>query len=320
MQTDANAAASQDYSSISPSAYALLLMKGDTDIPFAREAAGMLKAATGDQDKGLPKFGSNPIDYWTRVMHFESRYWSIDQLLADLPYTNILELSSGFSFRGLALSRQRPVFYIDTDLPGVITGKQRFIDALIAGPGAGDGHAATDEAKHTGSGSPPTPPPGHCELQPLNVLDDAAFRAVIARFPPGPIAILNEGLLVYLNNAEKEILCQNIRECLLARGGCWITADIYVQRPAGDPLAAQSESYRQWEEQHQIEEKKFKNFADAATFFRRMGFTVDKEARPNYDRLTSLARLREAGGPAAIEQLRQPARPRLHATLRLLAS
>jgi hypothetical protein len=99
----------------------------------------------------------------------------------------------------------------------------------------------------------------------------------------------------------------------------WITADIYLQRPADAPPIAQSESYRQWEEQHQIEEKKFKNFADAATFFRRMGFTVDKEARPNYDRLTSLARLREAAGPAAIERLRQPGRTRLHATWRLTA-
>jgi hypothetical protein len=51
-----------------------------------------------------------------------------------------------------------------------------------------------------------------------------------------------------------------------------------------------------------------------------MGFTVDKEAQPNYDRLTSLARLRDTGGPAVIEQLRRPGRPRLHATWRLLAS
>jgi O-methyltransferase involved in polyketide biosynthesis len=208
MQTD-DTAASQDYASISPSAYALLLMKGDTDIPFAREAATLLKKRTPDnRNTDPPKFGSSPADYWIRVMHFESRYWSIDQLLADLPYTNILELSSGFSFRGLSLSRNRPIFYIDTDLPGVIAGKQRFVDALVAGA--------------------PTPPPGHYELQALNVLDAAAFREVIARFPPGPIAILNEGLLVYLNNAEKEILCQNIRECLLARGGRWITADIYL--------------------------------------------------------------------------------------------
>ena len=315
MQVDNNAAAaSHDYTSISPSAYRLLLMKGDTDIPYAREAAALLKRTAGERAGGLPKFGSSPVDYWTRVMHFESRYWSIDQLLADLPYTNILELSSGFSFRGLALSHQRPVFYIDTDLEGVIAGKQRFVDALVGGS------ADPEVAKHAGAERPPTNPPGHYALQALNVLDAAAFREVVARFPPGPIAIVNEGLLVYLDPVEKESLCQNIRECLLARGGCWITADIYLRRPAGTPPVVQDESYRRWQEQHKIEEKKFNNIQDAEAFFRRMGFTVDKEARPNYERLISLARLLEAGGLAAVEQLRQSGRPRLHATWRLLAS
>ena len=325
MQVDNNAAAaSHDYTSISPSAYRLLLMKGDTDIPYAREAAALLKRTSGERAGGLPKFGSSPVDYWTRVMHFESRYWSIDQLLADLPYTNILELSSGFSFRGLALSRRQPVFYIDTDLEGVIAGKQRFVDALVADE-AGTGEAAVGEtgagdAKHAGAERPSTDPPGHYALQALNVLDADAFRAVVAHFPPGPIAIVNEGLLVYLDPAEKETLCQNIRECLLARGGCWITADIYLQRPAGAPPVVQNESYSRWQEQHKIEEKKFNNIQDAEAFFQRMGFTVDKEAQPNYARLTSLARLLEAAGPAAIEQLRQTGRPRLHATWRLEVS
>jgi O-methyltransferase involved in polyketide biosynthesis len=297
---DNAAAASRDYTAISPSAYALLMMKGETSIPFAREAAALLKRTAGEQLGGPPHFGSSPADYWTRVMHFENRYWSIDQLLEDQPFTNILELSSGFSFRGLALSRQRPVFYIDTDLEGVIAGKQRFVDALVTG--------ATP------------PPPGHYELQALNVLDAAAFRAVVARFPPGPIAIVNEGLLVYLDAVEKETLCQHIRECLLARGGCWITADIYLQRPAGAPPTVESKSYRKWASQHQIEDKKFKSLADAEAFFRRMGFTVDREAQPNYARLTSLTRLREEGGPAAIEHLRRHRGPRLHTTWRLLAS
>jgi hypothetical protein len=309
----------QYYESISPSAYSLLMMKGHTNIPFAREAAALLKNASKGQDMFTSDFGLGAANYWITLMHFESRYWSIDQLLDDCPYTNILELSSGFSFRGLALSRRRPVFYIDSDLEGVIAGKQRFVDALTKDSPA--------EAK------------GHYELQPLNVLDPAAFKNIIARssselrssllldrnlrfarFPPGPIAIVNEGLLVYLDNAEKEGLCQNIRECLLTRGGCWITADVYLQRQAGDPLPAQSEASRQWHAQHKIEEKKFNSFQEAEAFFNRMGFAMDKEARPDYERLSSLARLREAGGNSAIDYLRQPGRARRHATWRLVTS
>ena len=294
---DNKTAPSHDYSAISPSAYALLMMKGHTNIPFAREAATLLENAGKGQDLFTSDFGLGSANYWLTVMHFESRYWSIDQLLDDQPYTNILELSSGFSFRGLALSRKQQVFYIDTDLEGVIAGKQRFVDALGAGEAL-----------------------GHYELQPLNVLDPAAFKNIIARFPPGPIAIVNEGLLVYLDQQEKELLCQNIREALLNRGGCWITADVYLQKQAGDPSPVQSESSRQWHEQHKIEEKKFISFQEAQSFFQRMGFSLDKEARPNYDRLSALTRLREAGGTSAIDYLRQPGRARQHATWRLMAA
>jgi hypothetical protein len=314
-------AASHDFSAISPSAYTLLMMKGHTNIPYAREAAALLENTSKGQDMFTSDFGMGSANYWITLMHFESRYWSIDQLLDDQPFTNILELSSGFSFRGLALSRHQPVFYIDTDLEGVIAGKQRFVDALTARNPAGRDPAGRDRAaRATKADGNAKNPPGHYELQPLNVLDPAAFRKIIARFPPGPIAIVNEGLLVYLDNAEKERLGQNIRDSLLTRGGCWITADIYLQRQAGDTLPVQSETSRQWHEQHKIEEKKFNNFQEAKSFFHRMGFTVDKEARPNYDRLSSLARLREAGGAEAIAYLRQPGRPRLHATWRLLAS
>jgi hypothetical protein len=294
---DKHTATGHDYSAISPSAYALLMMKGHTHIPFAREVAALLENVSKDEKMFSSDFGLGAANYWITVMHFESRYWSIDQLLEDQPYTNILELSSGFSFRGLALSRKQQVFYLDTDLEDVIAGKQRFVDALAA-----------------------REPPGHYELQPLNVLDPVAFKKIIARFPPGPIAIVNEGLLVYLDDTEKELLCQNIRDCLLTRGGCWITADIYIKRQPGDPLPAQSDASRQWHEQHKIEEKKFNNFQEAASFFHRMGFTVDKQAQPNYERLSSLKRLREAGGTSAIDYLRQPGRARLHATWRLVTN
>ncbi len=287
--------APRDPASISPSAYALLAMKGHTSIPFAREAAALLE----NYGQFTPDLADKPEEYWNRILHFESRYWSIDQLLGDQPATNILELSSGFSFRGLALSRNLPVYYIDTDLPGVIEGKQRFVNALTAG-----------ETSQTA---------GHYELQPLNVLDGPAFQTLVQRFPPGPVSIVNEGLLVYLDATEKEQLCQTIRKILLARGGCWITADIYIKKPEGDPLENTSASFRQWSEQHKIEEKKFGSFQLARDFFERMGFTVEKEAKPDYSRLTALTHLAKNAGPDAIERLRQPGRTRLHATWRLVA-
>jgi hypothetical protein len=286
----------EDPSTISPSAYALLKMKSTTGIPYAREAAALLEsAASANLDST-----ADPVEYWTRVMHFESRYWSINQLLADQTPTNILEISSGFSFRGLDLSNKKPVYYIDTDLPNIITGKQKFIDAFTA-----ESAAAASAA-----------PLGHYELQPLNVLDPVAFEEVINKFPPGPLTIVNEGLLVYLDDNQKSQLCANIRKALLTRGGAWITADIYIKRK--DPENEKSNApWRQWSHKHQLEEKKFESFHAAEAFFKSQGFNVEKEATPDYSGLTSFSQFLKTAGEQALNELRRPGKPRLHATWRL---
>jgi hypothetical protein len=91
----------KDFISISPSAKALLLLKGLTDIPFARDTAELISFPK----KYAPDFTNKDFAFWKRVVHFEQRYWSIDKALSFLPTNNFLELSSGFSFRGLDMSR-----------------------------------------------------------------------------------------------------------------------------------------------------------------------------------------------------------------------
>ncbi len=294
---------------ISPSAYALLMMKSHTSIPYAREAAALSlatqsatatalaaaptpPASTPTPGASAPPSAVDPVDYWTRVLHFESRYWSINQLLEDLTATNILEISSGFSFRGLDLSNKLPVYYIDTDLPNIITGKQRFIDAFTTNQ----------------------PTPGHYELYPLNALDPIAFQEIVNKFPPGPLTIVNEGLLVYLDDAQKQQLAANIRKALLARGGRWITADIYIRRKEAH---RKNDAWQQWSKEHGLEEKKFESFQQAETFFQNAGFIKEKEATQDYSRLTSFPQFLKATSPEALNELRRPGRPRIHATWRL---
>jgi O-methyltransferase involved in polyketide biosynthesis len=234
-------------------------------------------------------------------MHFESRYQSINQLLEELTATNILEISSGFSFRGLDLSRKKNVFYIDTDLPDIVAGKQHFIDALAAPAAAPTGHA---------------PAPGHYELCPLNALDPAAFDEVVKKFPPGPLTIINEGLLVYLDAKEKAQLCANIRRALLTRSGYWITGDIYLKRQQDDE--EKNAAWRQWSREHNLEEKKFASFGEAENFFHDNGFEKEKEATQDYPRLTSFPQFLKAAGTRTLNELRRTGRPRQHATWRLV--
>ena len=283
----------KDYSTISPSAKSLLLLKGYTNIPYAREMAALMPGAeVFDLD-----FGAKDLWFWLRVVHFELRYWSIDQLLQQAGNKNMLELSSGYSFRGLALcAKDAGIHYIDTDLPDVVATKRDLMAQLQLG---------------NDLQSP-------FELLPLNALDEPAFRRVVEKFGAGPLGIVNEGLLMYLNLEEKRRLCRTIHAVLKQRGGCWITADIYVKRPAEIRIEIpQSEGERRFFAQHHIEENKFDSYEAARAFFAEQGFEVVAEAVPDYQALSVLPQLL-AALPAEARNRQEPP-PKVQATWMLRA-
>ncbi len=279
----------KNYSSISPTAKLLLLSKGYTDIPFAKETAELISRP----DVYTLRPESIDITAAMRMVHFELRYKSIDQLLAGLDIHNILELSSGFSFRGLAAVQDKPVTYIDTDLPELIATKQQMAAELQT-----DLH-----------------PKGKLEILPLNALDETAFREIVGKFPAGELAIVNEGLLMYLEWEEKKNLCSIIRSVLQERGGYWITADVYVKMRDSYPQMNTNDELEKYLEQHKVEEKKFDSFEHAAAFFNEQGFVVNKEAEEDYMAMGSIKYVIANLTP---EQLANPGKPpRIQATWRL---
>jgi len=254
----------RDYSTISPSAKALLLLKGLTNIPFARQAAELMM----QPEKYEPDFEKKDFGFWARVVHFESRYWSIDQLLADVPIKNILEISSGFSFRGLAAVKQDGVHYIDTDLPEVIALKQEYIEALQ---------------------SENPNPNSKLEVLPLNALDEKAFEEIVSHFPANePIVIVNEGLLMYLGMDEKKQLFKIIHNILDKRGGYWITADIYLKQRQQISGLEMDDQLSRFFEQHKVREQMFESFEEAEKLFNDNGFIIDKKAGRDPDKLSTL--------------------------------
>jgi len=279
----------RNYNTISPSARALLLMKAHTTIPFAREAAGLIQRPEPFE----PDFSNRQAGFWIRVMHFEARYWSINQLLPG-DATNILELSSGFSFRGLALATDRPVYYIDTDLPDLIATKQPMVKELAGALR------------------------GHYELRALNALDTPTFNSIVASFPAGPLVIVNEGLLMYLGIEEKRQLCRQIRSVLAERGGYWITADVYLRRDLpDDPELSQGDTLREFLEQHRVKDNMFESFEAAGAFFASEGLVLDKEFEPDYMSLTSLPHFLASCSPQLLERLRANMIGKVHTTWRL---
>lgn len=280
--------AHRDYSTISPTAKSLLLLKGVTAIPYAKEAAQLMLAPLPYQ----MNTDSKDLSFWLRVVHFEDRYWSINQLLDELPAKNVLELSSGFSFRGLETVKQPGYHYIDTDLPEVIALKKEFVAALEK-----------------------QPPAGVLEVLPLNALDEAQFMETVNRFPEDPLVIVNEGLLMYLDDTEKEKLCNIIRRVLQQRRGYWITADIYVKRDAATNEIKRDEQWKAFYAQHQIHEKMFDSFEAAEIFFRKMGFEIEKVAARDHARLTGLPHVVENATEEQLHKMR--AAGRIRATWRL---
>jgi O-methyltransferase involved in polyketide biosynthesis len=251
----------KDFTSVSPSAWLLLLMKAETTIPFASESVKWLPQP--ENVFHLPK--EKNLMYWARVLHFEERYQSISHLLNDIKSHNMLELSSGFNFRGLDMTeKNNNLHYIDSDLPGIVTVKRTVVDKLRPFKNSQSTY----------------------ELIPLNVLDKEAFKNIAKRFDNDPLTIVNEGILMYLNQTEKEILCRNIRETLEPRGGSWITADIYFRKPM-EETKQPGDSFDEFLDKHRVWENMFIDETDARQFFESMGFTIDLMHEPDFEAQTS---------------------------------
>jgi O-methyltransferase involved in polyketide biosynthesis len=272
----------RDFTSISPSAKWMLLWKGYTNIPFARKVAELLEYP----NKYTPDYKKRDYTFWASTMALEKRYWSIDKLLNDLDIKNILEISSGYSLRSLAYAQKNEVHYIDTDLPEVIATKKELIYCI-------DKDELDTNAK--------------LEVLPLNVLDKSDFQAIVGHFSQGPVVIVNEGLLQYLNREEKEKLCSIIHDILMERGGYWITADIQTKNKESKLDLKFSDEIKDFNNQQNIETNTFETFLEMELFFKEMGFLIDKEADIKYSEMSSfkyfvksmtlrhLLRIRKAG-------------------------
>jgi hypothetical protein len=111
----------------------------------------------------------------------------------------------------------------------------------------------------------------------LNALDKSAFAATVSEIPDGPLAIANEGLLAYLDDTEKGHLASNVHAALRARGGLWLTADVYVRHAKGAAPTVGYGRSRKFLEQHRVEENKFASWDAAERFFTDHGFAVQKK-------------------------------------------
>ncbi len=179
-------------------AFMVSLARQFTDIPYAKELAQLVLAQrlvelpqTQNQDKSV-----------LLTARVEARYKTINQVMAQYQIAQVLELASGLLPRGLFMSCNPNITFIESDLPAMILCKQQMVQQLIG----------------------ERPNLHFLEIDATN--RPSQFLKSAEQLNAGqPIMILCEGLLTHLNVAEKQLVCANVREMLYSYGGVWITPD-----------------------------------------------------------------------------------------------
>jgi O-methyltransferase involved in polyketide biosynthesis len=186
-----------------------------SDIPFAAEVAKRIGADEAFEqilrEHGLER---DKLTFYAPM--FEARYKSITQLILASRASQVLELASGYSLRGLDLSRSGTIQYVEADLPNVVTAKLSLLEDV--------------RQQH---GIPPSP---RHAIANADALDLDQVRAAAVGFDTRrPLTILCEGLIMYLSKRETEQLATNVHQVLGEfAGGTWICPDFTFRAEARD--------------------------------------------------------------------------------------
>ena len=184
------------FDKISLTAFMVSKARQFTDIPYAKELAQLVSQRLVELS---PQNQDISVLLTARV---EARYKAINQVMAQYQITQVLELASGLLPRGLFISSDPNITFIETDLPAMIRCKQQLVQQLV-------GERPNLHFLEVDATSRPS-----------------QFLQSSEQLKAGqPIMILCEGLLTHLTLSEKQQVCANVREMLSSYGGVWITPD-----------------------------------------------------------------------------------------------
>ena len=137
------------------------------------------------------------------------RHLIIDHLVAAAACPQVLELAAGLSRRGAALSADPALRYVEVDLPAMIAHKRK----LLARSKRGRAVAARPNLVLHG-----------------HDVTTLAFDEVLA---PGPVCVVAEGLLMYLDQVAQQALWRRLAALCAARPGSAVVFDLvpFVEQP-----------------------------------------------------------------------------------------
>jgi len=239
-----------DFNRVSQTALIPAFARGEyTDIPWAKEMLSYLRS----NDAGIAEgpWGDRAVGAYASF--FEARFKSVNQVIDESGYRQVLELAAGLSPRGMDFA-QRGFTYVEADLADSSALKREIAAAVLGQVPAG------------------------LHLCPANVLDRAGLRACCTAFAPKPVAVATEGLLRYLTFEEKRQLAGGVREILSGYGGLWVTTDIHLRRWAQGHRGIVNRRMETERLGRDLAPNYFEDLDHARTFFEECGFQV--ESRP----------------------------------------
>ena len=212
-----------DYAKISLTAKLTAYMRQFTDIPFAADIAELVHArAAFDGLLRDEQLSADDLTWYAPIL--EARYRSIDEMIRRTGVRQVLELASGLSLRGLAMTAIPNVTYVETDLAEIVAEKSALIAEVLHRM-----HVPSRPNLHTLA---------------ANALEREDLFAAAQPFHEGhPLAIIHEGLLPYLTSTETETIARHIHDLLGIHGGCWITPDFALKADA-ENVSAQQRRFR----------------------------------------------------------------------------
>lgn len=198
-----------NFDKVSLTAKLTAYMRQYSDIPFAKDVAQQLHAREAFE-KLLQDSQMHPEDLLWYAPIFEVRYKSVAETIRNSGARQVLELASGLSLRGLAMTQDPNITYVETDLEELTHEKAALVSILRRQYNLA--------------------PEANLHMVAANALDPQQLRAAIKTFRHDrPIAVVNEGLFQYLSAGEMETVARNVRDLLAEFGGVWITPDFALK-------------------------------------------------------------------------------------------
>ncbi|MGE0549877.1 MAG: class I SAM-dependent methyltransferase [Kofleriaceae bacterium] len=275
-----------DVSHISVTAKVSAYYRKFSDIAFAAEVATLIGA--DDAFASIVRnHGLEPDKLTFYAPMFEARYKSITQLIRTSGASQILELASGYSLRGLDLTQSSSVHYVETDLPAVVATKLDLLDEVR------QRHQLVPSPRHV--------------VTIADALDLEQLRAAVAMFDRArPLMVFCEGLIGYLAREETGRLAANVKQLINQFGGGWWIVPDFAFKTEIRGLPPERLRLREaitGVTHRQLDASAFDDHDDLEAFLNGVGFDV--QVRSQVDETPSFSSIAALGlSPAVIDRMR----------------